>query len=247
MSAAVDARLIAQSPCQGIKKPRVPRRKQRFLTLDEVETLADALDAYYRPLLYSAVYLGARWGELAGLKREHLDLLHRRALIVGSLEEIGGRTRWLPETKSGTSRRVLSVPAFLVDVLAAHLAAAPPSEFVFTSKRGSVLRRSSFRSKVWLPAVAAAGLSPLRFHDLRHTCASLLIAEGAHPKEIQARLGHSSITTTLNVYGHLFPSLDERLAERLDATYRAAKGDTGGTRSDSTVVELDAAKTENSS
>jgi integrase len=65
--------------------------------------------------------------------------------------------------------------------------------------------------------VKAAGISPTpTFHHLRHTAAALAIAEGAHPKAIQARLGHASITTTLNLYGHLFPSLDVELAERLD-------------------------------
>lgn len=61
-----------------------------------------------------------------------------------------------------------------------------------------------------------------RFHDLRHTCAALLIAQGAHPKAIQHRLGHSSITVTLDRYGHLFPALDDALTDALDATYRAA-------------------------
>lgn len=238
MAAAVDARLISQSPCQGIKKPRVPRREQRFLTSEEVEKLVEALDPHYRALLYSAVYLGARWGELVGLKRESLDLLRRRVYIVGSLEEVGGRVRWMPETKTGASRRALSMPGFLVDEIAAHLASTPAGDFVFTSKRGHLLHRGTFRLKVWLPAVERAGFSPLRFHDLRHTCASLLIAGGAHPKEIQARLGHSSITTTLNVYGHLFPSLDDRLAERLDATYREAKADQERTNGDSRVIEL---------
>lgn len=62
----------------------------------------------------------------------------------------------------------------------------------------------------------------LRFHDLRHTCASLLVAAGAHPQLIQARLGHASITTTLDRYGHLFPSVEEALADALDATFNDA-------------------------
>ncbi|MGH2555820.1 MAG: tyrosine-type recombinase/integrase, partial [Actinomycetota bacterium] len=71
--------------------------------------------------------------------------------------------------------------------------------------------------------VRRAGLAPLRLHDLRHTAAALAIATGAHPLEIKTRLGHASITTTLNVYGHLFKSLDERLAEELDTTHREAE------------------------
>ena len=63
----------------------------------------------------------------------------------------------------------------------------------------------------------------IRFHDLRHTAATLAIAAGAHPKAIQERLGHSSITTTLDRYGHLFPDLDEELAKRLDEMGRASR------------------------
>ena len=93
--------------------------------------------------------------------------------------------------------------------------------------------RTNFRRRFFIPAVVAAGLGQMvrrdggrgrartvyegiRFHDLRHTAATLAIAAGAHPKAIQERLGHSSITTTLDRYGHLFPALDEELAERLD-------------------------------
>ena len=75
---------------------------------------------------------------------------------------------------------------------------------------------------MWLPAVEAAGLpEDLRIHDLRHTCAALLVAQGAHPKAIQAHLGHSSIQVTLDLYGHLFPDEMDRLAERLDAANAA--------------------------
>jgi hypothetical protein len=73
-----------------------------------------------------------------------------------------------------------------------------------------------------VPAVRQAGLEPLRFHDLRHTAAALAIKAGAHPRAIMERLGHSSITTTLNQYGHLFPELDQALAGRLDEMAQSA-------------------------
>src|SRR3954465_11882553 len=82
------------------------------------------------------------------------------------------------------------------------------------------MRRSNFRRRIWLPAVAQAGLEGRRFHGLRHTAGALGIAQGAHPKAIQERMGHSSIQVTLDRYGHLFPGLDERIAEGLDAIYR---------------------------
>lgn len=223
MASAVDARLIAESPCRATALPRIPRTEQRFLTAGEVEALAASIMPLHAPLVYAAVYLGCRWGELVGLKREHLNLLRRQAHILGTLEEVAGKVRWVPETKTTSSRRTLSIPSFLCDVLALHLRDAPQSELVFTTAKGAPLRRSSFREAVWLPAVARAGLDPLRFHDLRHTCAALLIANGAHAKEVQVRLGHSSISTTMNVYGHLLPSLGEQLTTGLERTYREAK------------------------
>lgn len=123
---------------------------------------------------------------------------------------------------------VRSSSPFLRDLLAEHLASREnegPDAFVFTGSGGGLLRNSNFRRRVWKPAVRALGLpSDLRIHDLRHTCAALLIAQGAHPKAIQAQLGHSSIQVTLDLYGHLFPDDMDRLAEQLDAAHEAASG-----------------------
>ena len=102
---------------------------------------------------------------------------------------------------------------------------------MFRDSRGGPLRHSNFYRRAFRPAVAAAGLpSKLRFHDLRHTCAALLIAQGAHPLAIKERLGHSSITVTLDAYGALFPSIDESLADGLESTYRKAFADSTRTR-----------------
>src|SRR3546814_1144174 len=90
--------------------------------------------------------------------------------------------------------------------------------------RSGPLRRDLLVKRVLRPAATAAGLpAGLRVHDLRHTSVSLLIELGAHPKVIQERLGHSSITVTMDVYGHLFPSLAEALTERLDDVFREAR------------------------
>ncbi|MBA2312416.1 MAG: site-specific integrase [Actinobacteria bacterium] len=227
MQFAVDDGMLTQSPCgRAVKLPRVPRQEQRFLSAAQIDEVADTIGGHHAPLVYSAAYLGCRWGELAGLKRTNLDLLRRRVQIVGTLEEIGSRVRYHPETKSNASRRALMLPRFLADMLAAHLAQAPVSEYVFTNLKGEFLRRGSFRTSHWLPATRRADLEGVRFHDLRHTAVALSIAQGAHPKEIQARLGHSSITTTLNTYGHLFPSLDEQLTERLDEAFRRTQTET---------------------
>ncbi len=104
-----------------------------------------------------------------------------------------------------------------------------PDDLVFppiTTKNGvartEFLYAESVRRYILKPALAAAGLpSDFRTHDLRHTCASLLVSLGAHPRAIMERLGHSDITITLNVYGHLFPSLEEQPPDGLDELYRS--------------------------
>lgn len=143
-------------------------------------------------------------------------------MIVGSLEEVGGAApRYVEETKTKSSRRTLTIPPFLREILASHLAQAPESDFVFVGRDGGLLRRNNFRRRHWKPALLTARLPEnLRFHDLRHTCASILIAQGAHPKEIQARLGHASIMTTMDRYGHLFPSLGAQLDDNLEKVFR---------------------------
>jgi integrase len=223
LAEAVEARLIGQSPCRGIKLPRVSRTEQRFLNAVEVARLANAIGEHFAPLVYAASYTGARWGELAGLKRDRLNLLKRQASIVGTLEEVGGQLRYVDETKTSASRRLITLPAFVCDLLAEHLEDSD-SEFVFTSVTGAMLRRGNFRRHALKPALASAGLDPeTRFHDLRHTAAALMIEQGAHPKEIQARLGHASIKTTLETYGHLMPTLGAHLDDALDRAHQDAK------------------------
>ncbi len=120
--------------------------------------------------------------------------------------------------KSEDSRRTVPLPAFLAAELRSHLRTIDPDAYVFTAPEGGQLRHNNFMKRSWRKAVAEAGLpATLRFHDLRHTFASLMVAEGAHPKELQELMGHSSITVTLDRYGHVFPQRLSNLASRLDA------------------------------
>jgi integrase len=86
------------------------------------------------------------------------------------------------------------------------------------------MRRSNFARRVWAPATRAIGVEGLRFHDLRHTAVALAISQGAHPKALQERLGHSSVTVTLDRYGHLYEGLDGQIAASLDEVLRASRG-----------------------
>jgi integrase len=125
-----------------------------------------------------------------------------------------------PRTRA--SRRTVGLPRFVAEELAAHLAGRRPGRLRVHRAAGWPLRMTAFRARVWRPATRAAGADGLRIHDLRHTAVALWIAAGANPKEVAARAGHSSVSFTLDRYGHLYPESDEALRDRLDAIYSAA-------------------------
>ena len=216
---AIDAGAIKTNPCQGVKTPRPPRDEMRFLTAEEVSVLADTIDQRWNTLVIFAAYSGLRAGEIGALRVGRLDLMRGRANVIESVSEVRGTLLTGP-TKTYETRSV-ALPPFLRELLALHIAgrAHDPDSFVFQSPAGGQLRHSSWRRRFFDPAVRDAGLSPCRFHDLRHTCAALLIANGAHPRAIMERLGHSSVTVSLDRYGHLFPSLDEQLTDGLETTW----------------------------
>jgi integrase len=223
MGAAVDAGMLAQSPCRRVPLPKAEREEMRFLTPAEVATLAEAIVPRYRALVLVGAYGGLRIGELAGLRRSRVDLLRGTVQVAEIVVEVRGVLHVGPP-KTRASRRTVGLPRFVVEELAALLAGpGDPEALVFTAPQGGPLRLPAFRARVWRPAVVAAGLEGLRIHDLRHTAVALWIAAGAGPKAVSARAGHSSVSFTLDRYGHLDPEADAALRNRLDALY-------GGTR-----------------
>ncbi|HZU72224.1 MAG TPA: site-specific integrase [Acidimicrobiales bacterium] len=196
----------------------------RFLTPDEVADLAEATSPWYRTFIYTAAYTGLRWGELTGLRRKRVDLLRRTITVTEQLTAVDGKLVWgEPKTRAG--RRTISISTFLADLLDQQLAERSlpgPDGLVFPNGAGNPVSAPSFTNNILTPARRRAGLIGVRFHDLRHTAVALAIAEGAHPKAIQVRMGHSSSQVTLDRYGHLFPALDEQIATGLDGAYRRA-------------------------
>jgi Phage integrase family len=160
------------------------------------------------------------------LRVRHLNLLRGHCEVGESATEVDGRLVW-GSTKT-YARRTVPLPRFLCDQLAAYLAERPhgPDDLVFIAPQGGPLREQKFVAGIFKPAVARARPPHrLRFHDLRHTCASLLIAQGASVKAVQAQLDHASATVTLDRYGHLFPDELQRLADRLQDAYADALTD----------------------
>jgi integrase len=225
LRAAVRSRLIGINPAEGVSLPRANKRPVRFIDSDEVKRLADAVPDRYETWVYVAGYGGLRWAELVGLKRKRVNLLKRRLHIAETLSEVRGQLIWT-DTKNHQTRDV-TLPGFVVDGLAEHLnhyTAPEPDALVFTTDSGTPLRSPNFRRNVWLPATSEANLDGLTPHHLRHTCASLLISEGAHARQVMEQLGHSSINVTMTTYAKVFPSDMDDLADRLEQRHRSQNG-----------------------
>ena len=212
LRAAAAAKLIREAPTSGIELPAPERKQERFLSEPEIDRLVECLTPSYRALVFTAAWTGLRWGELAGLCREHLDLERAQLRVRAVLTRF--ELKDCPKSDSG--RRTIGLPHSVVTVLEDHLRDAPASEHVFTSRSGALLRESNFRRRHWNPAVEAAGLKPLTFHDLRHSHVSLLIRYGWKEFNIVRRLGWKDGTMLYRVYGHLFPNYDPELVFDLD-------------------------------
>lgn len=225
LSASVDNELLGRSPLRGVKAPRAEGEPMRFLCHDEVATVAAVIDPRYRALVLVAAYTGLRAGELIALRRKHVDLLRRNITVVEQVQSISGR-HFVSAPKSSASRRSVALPGVVTVALDEHLRAYAepgPDGLVFPAPQGGFLRLENFRKRVWGPATFAAGVAPLRVHDLRHTCASLAIAAGADVKVLQRMLGHASAALTLGRYGHLLPGQARSVADRLDEMAREVK------------------------
>ena len=145
--------------------------------------------------------------------------------IERQLVEVQSRFVGFGPPKSAAGRRTITLPGFLATMLEEQLAerAQPgPDGLVFVNTVGNPPHASGFSAFTWARAKRRAGIEGVRWHDLRHTAVALAIEQGAHAKAIQERMGHASVSVTLDRYGHLLPSLGERIADGLDSAFRSA-------------------------
>ena len=169
LAAAEGSGAIRGNPCNGVRVPASPKAEMAFLTADEVEALARAIDPRYSTLIRFAAYTGLRAGEIGALRVGRLDLLRGRVLVAESVTDVDRMGLVFGEPKT-YQRRSVTLPSFLREELAAHLAPGPHAadEFVFQSPNGHVLHHKTFYRRFFKPAVLTAGLPPsVRFHDLR--------------------------------------------------------------------------------
>ena len=210
---AVRSGRIRSNPARGLGLPRPKRRDYVYLTHGQV--LALAADAGRdRLLILLLAYTGLRWGEATALRVCDIDLDRRRIDVRRAFSDVGGRII-LGTPKSHQSRTV-PLPRFLAVEIMTATTGKHADQLVFTMPGGSVMRLPNWRRSAFMPARRRVGISDrFRVHDLRHTAASLMIQARYPPKMLQEIMGHASITTTLDLYGHLYPGEMDRYADRL--------------------------------
>jgi integrase len=201
---AVDDGLIRRNPCRDVGGGQERSAERPVLTVEQVGRLAEAIGPRYQALVLLATFASLRWGELAALTRQNVDLDACTVRVVSSLTETDNGTLLPGLPKSAAGRRTVQLPPLIVPSLRNHLDryAQPDDDgLVFISPRGTRLRRSNFRRRVWLPALTKANLPEIHFHDLRHTGNILTATAGASLRELMARMGHASTRAAL-VYQH---------------------------------------------
>ncbi|CQD07457.1 phage-related integrase [Mycobacterium europaeum] len=252
LAMAVKDNRLALNPVDGVELPSVRAIEQRFLTLDQLHTLADAAGAQ-RPLVYVLGTCGLRFGEVAELRWRDVDLKNLKLRVARSVTLVDGRFI-VGSPKNGKSRTV-SLPAFVRDLL---FSAGDPDALVFPDSAGGYMRGSNVRRRWWSQAVAAAELFPravtdaagkrtvvfdFKLHELRHTAASLAIQAGANIKALQNMLGHESAGLTLDRYGHLYGSDVEAVGVAINAllTRNCGQNVVSATGSASSLLERNTA------
>lgn len=216
LSEAVANDLVRSNPCHSVDWPTVAKKQVEPLTVDEVNAIASHIDHERAALVNVMAYGGLRLGEALALRRSSLTLDPLEVTVKESLSQVG---LVFKTTKTGKERTV-RLPESLRELFAVHLeyeVEAAPDSLLFTDSEGGPVRANNLRRREFYPAVEAAGIGRhVDIHDLRHTCASLLIRAGVGPKTVSEHLGHSSVAITFDRYGHLFSADRSQAADALD-------------------------------
>jgi integrase len=220
--------LVSRNVAKLADPPRVIRREVRPLDPAQarrfIELIADTRD---EAMYLTALAVGLRQGELLGLSWRDIDLEASTLIVRNALQRVDGRMA-LVEPKSLTSRRTVVLPALVVGSLRRHRRRQMEERLVAGTRYGVDDWDLIFRTRIGSPMdgptvnkrfqelLARNDLPRQRFHDLRHACASLLLAQGVAPRVVMETLGHSQISLTMNTYSHVIPALGRAAADRMD-------------------------------
>jgi integrase len=215
---AVLSRKVAQNVCDLVKPPRYVAPEQHVLSEEQARRLLQVAQGHrLEVLLNLALVTGMRRGELIGLKWSDIDLERGTLQVRRTVDRIGTHGFIESEPKTAKGRRQIILPRFMVDLLKQHRTrqreirlkagtAWHDQDIVFCTLVGTFMEASHLREH-FQRLLKDAGLPHMRFHDLRHSTATILLAQGINPKVVQELLGHSHINVTLGIYGHVTPSM----------------------------------------
>lgn len=230
-SRAVEWRVIKQNPAADVKKPKVSHKEVIPYDESEVQALMRALEKepiHWRMMITLALTTGMRRSELLALEWNHIDWKNGIINVVQSVTiSIAGKAR-VKEPKTKNSKRKVSLPDSVLEELREYYMYRVKERdkigdaweggeqfFVFSHPDGKAFHHE--RPYLWFRSfLKKHKLRYIRFHDLRHTSATLLINQGVHAKVISERLGHGNITTTMNIYGHALQTADKEAAKKFD-------------------------------
>ncbi len=224
---AVKWGIIGRNVAKAVDPPRPKRKEMLTLDTEDIHRLFNASkDTMYYPIFYLAIHTGLRRSELLGLRWRDVDLNMSTLSVVQVMLKLAGGIVHFQEPKTPKSRRQVSLAPSVALMLREHkenqqvdsmLVGIPltPDTLVFTHQDGSPVLPDAV-SHAFVKVARRIGLEGIRFHDLRHTHATLLLKDGIHPKVVQERLGHSNISMTLDTYSHVTPDMQEKAALALE-------------------------------
>lgn len=211
----------------GVDVPRIRRNEMQTWDEDNVARFLEAAkDSPYYVLFYTALFTGMRRSELLALRWCDVDFLFSQVSISRSLHHLKDGSYVFTQPKSAKSRRTIALSPSAILKLKGHKGnqeaqramlgiSLKDDDLVFSTLEGRSLRPNTI-TRAWTMSIARAGVKPIRLHDARHTHASLMLKQGVHPKIVQERLGHASISMTLDTYSHVAPGLQEAAAAGFD-------------------------------
>jgi len=221
-------KLIDFNPCSDVAKPRVAREEMKVWDALQVRSFLKAAESDRLHALYVlALDTGARQGELFGLQWPDVDFDAGTLKIHRSLSELRDKFS-VKEPKMKAGRRTVQLSLFALDALHAHRKAMlaegrdVKAGLIFCDRVAGFLRKSHVRRRSFSSIIKRAGVPRIRFHDMRHCAASLLLASGVNALVIKQRLGHERVETTLSIYSHLLPSAQQDAAARMNAVFTPA-------------------------
>lgn len=216
LSHAVKWGLVARNVAQAVDAPRYRGRQMRVLNAEEIQKLLEVAQGIYHRLIHLALHTGMRRSELLALRWRNVDLDMAMLHVVQVLHRLRDGSIIFDEPKSKNGRRQVALTPESVMSLRQHQGqqrGITRHSLVFAHDDGSPILPDSL-SHAFTRIAYRAGLQGVRFHDLRHTHATLMLQQGIHPKIVSERLGHGSVSITLDTYSHVTPGLQEAAAKR---------------------------------